>query len=203
MSSDLLRSRRAVWVLLTVVAAVVVLAAGRWALRECSAPVLAGEEGSTDVSGSDGYIVAQQLSQAFETATKRVDQSVVPIFAEQVVEMRSPFSSPTDPFRDFFGDDFFRRFFGTPEGGKQTVRSLGSGVIVSSDGYILTNNHVVSRAEKLTVIVADNKKYEARVVGTDPQSDVAVLKIEATKLPTATLGNNQRQRQVAAGPCRL
>jgi serine protease Do len=156
--------------------------------RDKPAPQAAGER-SSDIS-SDGYAVAQQLSEAFEAATAKVNSSVVPIFAEQIVDVRSPFAGPTDPFRDFFGDDFFRRFFSTPQGGKQTVRSLGSGVIVSSDGYVLTNNHVVSRAEKLTVMLSDDKKYDARVVGTDPQSDVAVLKIDADGLPAAKLGDS-------------
>jgi serine protease Do len=187
---DLLRSGRAVSVLLAVIATVVALTAGRWALRDCSTPVLAEEETGGAGGGAEGYMVAQQLSAAFEVATKRVDQSVVPIFAEQVVEVANPFASPTDPFRDFFGDDFFKRFFGTPEGGKRTVRSLGSGVIVSSDGYVLTNNHVVSSAEKLTVMLSGNAKYDARVIGTDPQSDVAVLKIDADGLQPATLGNS-------------
>jgi serine protease Do len=174
----------------TVLVAVAVIGLSRHAL--CYRDEPATSTGGTVSSGigSEGYAVAQQLSDAFEVATERVKQSVVPIFAEQVVQVASPFVSPEDPFRDFFGDDFFRRFFGTPQGSKQTVRSLGSGVIVSSNGYILTNNHVVSRAEKLTVIVSDNKKYKASVVGTDPQSDVAVLKIDASGLPAAELGNS-------------
>ncbi|UCE08715.1 MAG: trypsin-like peptidase domain-containing protein, partial [bacterium] len=110
----------------------------------------------------DGCELAQKLSEAFESATGMVDQSVVPIFAEQEVQVQSPFSGPTDPFRDFFGDEFFKRFFGTPpQGEKQTVRSMGSGVIVSQDGYILTNNHVVQGADKLTVVMTDKKKYSA------------------------------------------
>ncbi len=174
----------------TVLVAVTVVGLGSHALcgRDRLAPSTGGP-GSGE-TGSAGYVVAEQLSQAFEAAAGTVEQSVVPIFAEQVIEVRSPFASSVDPFRDFFGDDFFKRFFGTPQGGKQTVRSLGSGVIVSSDGYILTNNHVVPRAGKLTVILSDDRKYEASVVGTDPQSDVAVLKIDADGLPAAELGDS-------------
>ncbi len=117
--------------------------------------------------------------------------SVVPIFSEQTVQVQSPFGSPSDPFQEFFGDDFFRRFFGTPHGGgKQTVRGMGSGVIVTPDGYILTNNHVVDDAQKLTVVLQDKKKLEAKVIGTDPQSDVAVIKVEGKDLPAATLGDS-------------
>jgi serine protease Do len=89
----------------------------------------------------------------------RVNLSVVPILSEQVNQVTSPFGSPSDPLKDFFGDEFFKRFFGnTQSDRKQVVHALGSGVIVSDDGYILTNNHVVDGAEKLTVILADKKK---------------------------------------------
>jgi serine protease Do len=139
----------------------------------------------------EGQSFAVQLSDAFEAASRKLNPSVVPIFAEHMVQVQNPFGSPDDPFRQFFGDDFFRRFFGTPPGqGKRLVRSLGSGVIVSPDGYILTNNHVVEGADTLTVVLADGKKYPAKLVGTDPQSDVAVIKVEATDLPAATLGNS-------------
>jgi len=123
-----------------------------------------------------------------------VNPSVVPIFSEQVVQAQNPFGSPDDPFRDFFGDEFFKRFFGAPPQGeeKQTVRSLGSGVIVSTDGYILTNNHVVEGSEKLTVVFQDQKKYTAKIIGTDPQTDVAVIKVDAKNLPAATLGNSDQ-----------
>jgi serine protease Do len=93
--------------------------------------------------------------------------------------------------RDFFGDDFFRRFFGTPpQEQKRTVRSLGSGVIVSKDGHILTNNHVVAGASRLTVILGDRKKYAAKTIGTDPLTDVAVIKVDAGDLPAAVLGDS-------------
>jgi serine protease Do len=140
-----------------------------------------------------GCDIAAQLSEAFEAATAKVNPSVVPIFAEQTVTVTSPFGMPDDPFRQFFGDEFFKRFFGTPRGQeeeKQIVRGLGSGVIVTSDGYILTNNHVVESADKLTVILANEKRYSAKVIGTDPQSDVAVIKIDAKGLSTAKLGNS-------------
>ena len=139
-----------------------------------------------------GRALLQQFSAAFEDVAAKVNPSVVPIFSEQVVQVQSPFGSPDDPFHDFFGDEFFKRFFGAPPQGeqKQTVHSLGSGVIVSADGYILTNNHVVEGAEKLTVVFQDQKKYTAKIVGTDPQTDVAVIKVDAKNLPTATLGNS-------------
>jgi serine protease Do len=135
--------------------------------------------------------LAQRLSDAFEAATNVVNQSVVPIFAEEEIEVKNPLADPANPFREFFGDDFFKRFFGTPpQSEKETVHSLGSGVIVSTDGYILTNNHVVQGAEKLTVILMNNKKYSAKIIGTDPQTDMAVIRVDANDLPAASLGNS-------------
>jgi serine protease Do len=142
-----------------------------------------------------GKELLQQFSAAFETAAARVNPSVVPIFSEQVEKIQNPFGSPDDPFRDFFGDNLFKQFFGSqPKELKQTVHALGSGVIITKDGYILTNNHVVKGAQKLTVVLSDKKKYTAKVVGTDPQTDVAVVKIDAHDLPAATLGNSDSVR---------
>jgi len=148
------------------------------------------------VSTPQGKELLNQFSAAFEAAAAKVNPSVVPIFSEQVSTMADPFAGGNDQLREFFGEGFFRRFFGNQNPGeqKQTVRSLGSGVIVSEDGYILTNNHVVDGAEKLTVVLNDKKKYAAKVVGRDPQTDVAVIKIDAQKLPAATLGNSDQAK---------
>lgn len=130
------------------------------------------------------------LSTLFEQASENIGPSVVPIFSEQVVQLSNSFGGPNDLFHQFFGDEFERRFFGNQER-KQTVHGLGSGVIVSEDGLILTNNHVVKDAQKLTVVLNDKKKYEAKVIGTDPSTDVAVIKIDAHGLPAAKLGNSE------------
>jgi len=136
--------------------------------------------------------VADQLSYTFEKAAERISPSVVPIFAEEEVTLESPYGK--DPFRDFFGDDFLKRYFGAVPNQRETVHSLGSGVIISTDGYILTNNHVVENAKKITVVLEDEKKYPAKVIGTDPQSDMAVIKIDAENLPTALLGDSDNLR---------
>ena len=134
----------------------------------------------------------EQISDAFEAAANKVSDFVVPIFAEQVVQSQGQ-GLPDDPLREFFGDDLFKRFFGNPpQAQKRTVHSLGSGVIVSSNGLILTNNHVVAGADKLTVILGDKNKYEAKIVGTDPMTDVAVIKIAAQGLPAAVLGDSDK-----------
>ena len=136
----------------------------------------------------------QQLSDAFEAASSKASVSVVSIFAEQVVQIQNPYGMPDDAFKDFFGEDFFKRFFGAPQPKeeKQTVRSLGSGVIVTKDGYILTNNHVVEKADKLSVVIGDKKKFSAKVIGADPPTDVAVIKIDVENLPAAMLGDSDK-----------
>ncbi|WP_308228295.1 Do family serine endopeptidase [uncultured Prevotella sp.] len=111
----------------------------------------------------------------------------------QTVEVQS------DPFSDFFSDPF--GFFGNPNqgnGGKQK-RSMrtpkqqgsGSGVIISNDGYIVTNNHVVADADELTVTLNDNKEYSARIIGTDKTTDLALIKIDGKNLPAITIANSE------------
>lgn len=89
-----------------------------------------------------------------------------------------------NPFREFFGDQFM------PFGQQQPSASSGSGVIISDDGYIVTNNHVVDDGEKIEVILSDKQSYEAKVIGTDPSTDLALLKIEEKNLPFITFGNS-------------
>lgn len=111
----------------------------------------------------------------------------------QTVEVES------DPFSDFFSDPF--GFFGNPNqgnGGKQkrSVRTpkqqgSGSGVIISADGYIVTNNHVVADADELTVTLNDNKEYSARIIGTDKTTDLALIKIDGKDLPAITIANSE------------
>ena len=136
-----------------------------------------------------GRALLNAFSEAFEAAASKISPSVVPIFAEEVKTVKNPFYSPENPFEQFFGKGFFQGMFGQPNQ-KETIHSLGSGVIVTSDGYILTNNHVVHSAQKLTVVLPDKSKHKAKVIGTDPQTDIAVIKIDVKDLPAATLGNS-------------
>src|SRR4030095_12528686 len=98
----------------------------------------------------------------------------------------------------FMDDPFFRQFFG--ERGmqqppvKQKREALGSGVIVSQDGYILTNHHVIDGADQIKVDLNDNRTLEAKVVGSDPPSDLAVLRVDASGLPVLALGDSNRVR---------
>lgn len=136
---------------------------------------------------------ADALSQAFRQVSDHVGPSVVSITSEARVSSRS-FNSPAipDEFRRFFGDDF-DGFFNSPSTPRSRVqRGFGSGVIVSADGYVLTNNHVVRGAEKVTVKTVDDESYEAKIVGGDPKSDIALLKIDADNLPAARLADSDQ-----------
>ncbi|HTZ97242.1 MAG TPA: DegQ family serine endoprotease [Terriglobales bacterium] len=99
------------------------------------------------------------------------------------------------PQSQFFNDPFFQQFFGrqfpqAPQ--QQRERGLGSGVIVSPDGYILTNNHVIDKATDIKVMLSDKRQFPGKVVGADPKTDIAVVKIEATGLPTIALGDSSK-----------
>ena len=129
---------------------------------------------------------------AFVEVTKATKPAVVNISTTKVVRFRGAPYSPffNDPFfRRFFGDDFFREFRAPRE---QREQSLGSGVIVSQDGYIVTNNHVVEGASEIRVLVGDQREFKGRVVATDPRTDVAVVKIAGHGLPTIPWGDSDR-----------
>ncbi len=128
----------------------------------------------------------------FTVAAEKVTPSVVHITSTQgVVAQNSQgmederLQQIPEMFRDFFGDSFR----GTPQQRGPRMGS-GSGVIISSDGYIATNNHVVADADELTVVLTDNRSYTAKVIGTDPTTDVALIKIDEEDLPALTLANS-------------
>jgi serine protease Do len=129
------------------------------------------------------------LEAAFTAVADRVRPAVVFIRSESY-SSDDPHSGLQLP-PGFPEDFFFPR--GQPRG-PQLRRGTGSGFIISSDGYIMTNNHVVEDADKVTVRLLDKRQFEARVVGRDPQTDVAVLRIDAKDLPTAPLGNSDHVR---------
>ncbi len=97
-----------------------------------------------------------------------------------------------NPFSDMFGDDMFEQFFGQGRGQQRNIPRMGSGsgVIVSADGYIITNNHVVAGADEVTVTLSDRKTYTAKVVGSDPAYDLAVVKVDAKGLPFMLYGTS-------------
>jgi len=129
----------------------------------------------------------------FSPVMKAVLPAVVNISSTKVIRspdyaQGSPYFS--DPFfRFFFGDEFSRQF-NVPR--ERRERSLGSGVIVSPEGYLLTNNHVVEGADKIKVILADKRELDAKIVGTDPKTDVAVLRVDEKGLPVLPLADSTR-----------
>jgi len=115
---------------------------------------------------------------SFVSIVRRVKPAVVKVVSESVVEGRS-----------MFGDDFFEQFFSTPR--RQEKRSgAGSGFFISADGYILTNNHVVQDAVKVKIFDIDKKEYSAKIIGTDPKTDLALLKVTAQNVPYIALGDS-------------
>ncbi|RIL11693.1 MAG: hypothetical protein DCC75_01870 [Proteobacteria bacterium] len=153
------------------------------------------------VSAEDdtGRATATSLSTAFESVAKQITPSVVNISAIKRVRVarRGKQSSP-DPFfeqfREFFGDDFMDRFGGSPFGGPEgpAQQGLGTGVIFDERGYILTNNHVIGDADEVTVRLHNEKSLKAEVVGSDPRTDLAVIRVKAGNgdLVAAKLGNS-------------
>ena len=134
----------------------------------------------------DQLRTANNLSDAFKHVSKALRPSVVSISTESKPRNVSvqQFQMPSTPFgglSPFFSDDFFKEFrsFRVPQKlpGKQ---GLGSGIVVRSDGHVLTNHHVIKGAEKIEVTLSDDRTYDAKVIGSDPETDLAVLKIEAS-----------------------
>ncbi len=132
------------------------------------------------------------LTQGFSRLVDTVGPAVVNIRTQGLLEVGK--GMPPGAFRDFFGPELFDRFFDQQEQPRERKRSgVGSGVIVDSEGYVLTNNHVIEQADKITVTLNDNSKYDAEVIGRDKQSDLAVLKIEGKDpLPFAQIGDSEK-----------
>ncbi len=135
----------------------------------------------------DGMDVAVKLQNVYRSIAKAIMPAVVSISveSEQIVQ---------NPYREFLNDPFFRRFFGDENTGpkeyRQKLQMLGSGFIVTKNGYLFSNYHVVKDATKVVVILADNRKFNAKVVGVDPDTDIAILKINADNLPVISLGDS-------------
>jgi len=130
----------------------------------------------------------------FAPVVKKVLPAVVNVSSAKMVKTQGTMQGMDPFFRQFFGDDNsgFFGFNGRTAPREQREQGVGSGVIVSPDGYILTNNHVVDGATDVRVTLADKREFKARVVGTDPKTDLAVLKIDAANLPTVVIGNSDK-----------
>ncbi|ALC14946.1 periplasmic trypsin-like serine protease lipoprotein DegQ [Desulfuromonas soudanensis] len=137
----------------------------------------------------------RQSGQAFRSVAKKVSPAVVFIKVEKSIPVSTGMNGFSSP-----DEEFFRHFFGQPPRFKGPERSprnrqemgQGSGSIISPDGYILTNNHVVGEADRVQVQLQDGREYEAKIVGTDPPTDLAVIKIDESDLPFLRLGDSDQ-----------
>jgi len=140
----------------------------------------------TESGNAQTTVAAAPLHPSFSAAANKAMPSVVNIFTSKQVK------TPRHPFMD---DPLFRRFFGDQlEDDAQRSSSLGSGVIVGAEGFILTNNHVIEAADEIEVALNDGRQAVATLVGTDPESDLAVLKIQMEQLPAITFGRVESLR---------
>jgi serine protease DegQ len=150
--------------------------------KQLSEPIVALREVAPGI-GSSGPAQA-----SYADAAQKASPAVVNVFSSK------DGSLPPDPRAK---DPLFRYFFGNKNNGKQQEQpaaNLGSGVIVSSEGYILTNQHVVDGADQIEIALADGRTTTAKVIGVDPETDLAVLKVNLTNLPTITLGRMDQTR---------
>src|SRR5215831_12484000 len=169
-----------------------VVSMGAWKAPQASSYLLASTNPAPAVSVAPaGTVPAVVANSSYAPIVERVEPAVVTIRVEKRAQM-----VPTD---QQIPDDLFRRFFGEqmPRGqrGPRMIprgieRGLGSGVIVTQDGYILTNNHVVDGTDRVQVDLPDSRTFSAKVIGTDPATDLAVVKIDAANLPTLVIGDS-------------
>ena len=171
--------------------------------------VLAFMLGSTSVWADDGLASLRETGKAFSSVAKQVSPAVVFVQVESVRQQPGPQGPSGSPFGDWpFGDDLFRRFFGDqfpgapraqpPQNQQRRVTGQGSGFVFevrkgllrSDRAYLLTNNHVVADADVIRVRFQDGREFPATIRGADPQSDIAVLEVEASDLPALTLGDS-------------
>jgi serine protease Do len=156
--------------------------------------ILTGSHGMAFAQEEKAIESLRETSKAFAEVSKKASPAVVFIRVEKSVTSNIQTLRP-------FNEEFLRRFFGEPMPGpspqpqqpqqqKRIVQGQGSGFIVSRDGYILTNNHVVGEADRVMVKLLDGREFTAKTIGTDPPSDVAVVKIDAKDLPVLPIGDS-------------
>ncbi len=148
------------------------------------------------LSNKDQTVVVKQvapnansnLASSYSHAVKKAMPAVVNIFTSK--------KAPANPHQKYLDDPTFRQFFGDQlddlDGQSQPENSLGSGVIVSEQGLILTNNHVVAAADEIEIALSDGRKMSAKVVGTDPDTDLALIKVDAEHLPAITFASSDK-----------
>ena len=174
---------------LVAVSAIVGAGAGYWASREAAnqssvpganAP---GAKATVSLASYSGQTSSQGIAPV--DFTQAAERSV-----EAVVHVKTKYYRQQQ-----YVDPFYQFFFGRPQQSQQpSAMASGSGVILSNDGYIVTNNHVIESANEIEVVLNDKRTFTAKLIGTDPNTDLALLKIEATNLPTIEIGNSDDLR---------
>ena len=172
------------------IAVLVIAAAGALYARG----ILSEKDGAAAAKANPPAVVYERGIPSLSGLVKQTKPSVVNINTTTVVKGVDMPTRFGNPFKDFFGnDEFFDKFFGDAPTREFKQKSLGSGFIIDKEGYILTNNHVVDKASVIKVKLSDGKEYEARVVGKDAKTDVALIKIDAkNSLPVALLGDSDK-----------
>lgn len=156
--------------------------------------IVFGFQYSLSIAQSGAVNSLRELQTAFREISRKVKPAVVNISTTKTIALNG--SMDLDPFfeqhfRQFFPEDFLRRFFSTPGGGSRSRQhGMGSGFIFDPRGYVLTSGHVIKGADEIVVTLGAKQKYRAQVIGIDPRTDIAVVKIPANNLPYVQLGDS-------------
>ena len=173
---------------LVAVSAIVGAGAGYWASREAA--------NQSSVPGANAPGSNAPISMASYSG-QAAPQGIAPVDFTQAAErsVEAVVHVKTKYYRQQYVDPFYHFFFGRPQQSQQpSAMASGRGVILSNDGYIVTNNHVIEDANEIEVVLNDKRTFAAQLIGTDPNTDLALLKIEATDLPTIEIGNSDDLR---------
>ncbi len=146
-------------------------------------PLYYEAKGNASIVPYNSNSIDSSRKTAITETVQKVSPAVVGINVTEIQQYSSPFSN-------FFNDPFFQQFFGNQGTYNQKVKELGSGFLISPDGYIVTNDHVAGNASEITVTLTNGKEYKAKLIGTDHATDICLLKIEGHNLPYVTLGNS-------------
>jgi serine protease Do len=191
MSGKVIGIRR--WVAVTALTATLVAGGifGVWVTNWSGHTVLGAAKVALKMAGNPNPVSLGSFSNGFAAIVKPALPAVVGISSSKMVKTQNQ-------VQPFLNDPFFRQFFGDQFGDQnrkprtEREQSLGSGVVITPDGYILTNNHVVDGASDIKVTLNDRRVLQAKVIGTDPNTDIAVLKVDANDLPSLALGDSSK-----------